>query len=112
MYGLDFEWVEHDPVYIDGYVYLRLKGSKRPAIFASITRQWKSGILKKQYQYVLKISFRDAATGSQLGGYYDSRAQAVAACKQIMKDIFHDPRDDVPKLELVDDQSQVPRKLS
>jgi len=97
MYGLQFEWVENDPVYVKEFMYLRLKGSLRPAIFASISRQYRSGIINRKYYWVLRINLKDARTGRDVGGFYDSRDDAVAACKQYMKGIFRDPRDDGPQ---------------
>jgi hypothetical protein len=92
-YGLDFEWVENDPTFVDGFVYLRLKGVRFPTIFASIKRQWKSGIINRKYYYVLNISNRSAADGRPIGGYYDSLAEAKDACRRMMRIVFEDPRD-------------------
>lgn len=93
-YGLNFSWVENDPTYRDGFTYLVLDSSKYPSIFASISKQWKSGIFNRKYFYILRMAFRDAETGREMGGYYDSLEEAKAMCSWFMKSVFYDPRDD------------------
>ena len=97
-YGLHFTWHENDPFYVEGFIYLTMDGSRRPTIVAEVSRQWNWGFGKnKKYTWTAKVHGRDAQTGKPLGGYFDTREEAVQCVRRIMASIYHDPRDDGPQ---------------
>lgn len=93
-YGLEFQFVENDPTYRDGYVYITRKGPKvDDVIFGSIVREWNGGLFPIGYQYRVILGFRDVKSGNPYG---KAGIKTLAAAKEeamkMLKHIFYDNR--------------------
>jgi hypothetical protein len=87
-YGLEFYFVEvspKDPMWRKGTVLIRRSGS--PVVWGRIFKVW------LDRQWTLKLVFSNPDRGNPIGGYYDTKEEAMAAAKRMLKAIMYDPRE-------------------
>lgn len=88
-FNLKLEWVENDPLYVDGFTYAKLPSGVRLVKICPV----RVGIFRTKIRWRVDTAFTIYTEDGEsyiLGGYYDTLEQAKEEGIKMINDVFKD----------------------